>query len=133
MALLEVIGVIVFIALVHKSNPSFSLVMLFSGAAYLLVYPVLAFCAIRYLPYIPGSVVICIGSVVYLSSDLVIGACLVVGDFPFSGLVIMVTYWGALTLFFAGVITTLEKCLVKNVDTMPVPSSSMPLLNKASV
>ena len=122
---LAIIGIIIFM---HERNKSFSLWMLASGTAYLMVYCVVTYCAILYLPSRRATTCICVGAAIYLASDLIIGFCLVLGAFPFAGAAIMSTYWVALSLFFAGINISLKiVCPTKN--NAPDSSSSTPMHN----
>ena len=108
LAAAEVVATVVTVSVLHVRNPAFSPWMLLSGAAYLLVYPVLAYYAVRALPRGAALATLCTGTAVYLASDLLLGGCLVLGAFPFAGALVMVSYWAALALFYAAVLLSLR-------------------------
>lgn len=118
----EVAVTVVTVAVLHARNPAFSPWMLLSGAAYLLVYPVLAYYAVRALPRGAALATLCTGTAVYLASDLLLGGCLVLGTFPFAGALVMLSYWAALALFYAAVLLSLRhRVATVRVPLLPSP------------
>ena len=133
LACAEVIAIIVTVSVLHARNPAFSPWMLLSGAAYLLVYPVLAYYAVRALPRRTARATLCTGTAVYLASDLLLGGCLVLGAFRLAGALVMVSYWAALALFYAAVLLSLQhRVFAVHTPLLPSDSKDAPLHNTAS-
>lgn len=121
----EVVAIVVTVPVLHAHNPAFSPWMLVSGAAYLLVYPVLAYYAVRALPRGAARATLCTGTAVYLASDLLLGGCLVLGTFPLAGALVMLSYWAALALFYAAVLLSVQhRVTTVRVPLLPHPSAT---------